>query len=151
MSSTKHARGRLQRMSSTKQDPGQLSTGQRRPKSDPRPPKSDPSATQDRPRAAEERPRATQDRPRPPQDRPKTAPRPPKTAPRPPQDRPKITPRSPKNRPRAILQFEVDFLIDLAPSWSRLGAILGRSWPHLGVDFGEKTLENVGPRENPHF
>ena len=39
-------------------------------------------------------------------------------------------------------------------SWSlsgRLGAILGRSWPHLGVDFGEKKLENVDPRENHDF
>ena len=29
---------------------------------------------------------------------------------------------------------------EIRPSWDRLGAILGRSWPHLGVDVGEKSL-----------
>ena len=36
-------------------------------------------------------------------------------------------------------------------SWTRLGAILGRSWPHLGVNFGPKPLENVMFREKSLF
>ena len=28
-------------------------------------------------------------------------------------------------------------------SWTRVGAILGRSWRHLGVNFGQKTMETV--------
>ena len=32
-------------------------------------------------------------------------------------------------------------------SWTRLGAILGRSWPHLGVSFGQKPKENSMFRE----
>ena len=36
-------------------------------------------------------------------------------------------------------------------SWTRLGAILGRSWPHLEVNFGQKPLENVMFREQSLF
>ena len=66
---------------------------------------------------------------------------------KPPKMAPKSNPKATKNRCKKRSKKS----IELRPPWGCLGAILGRSWPHLGVDFGEKTLENVGPRENPHF
>ena len=67
--------------------------------------------------------------------------------PKPPKMEPKSNQKASKNRCKKPSEKS----IELRPSWGRLRAILGRSWPHLGVDFGEKTLENVDPRENPHF
>ena len=64
---------------------------------------------------------------------------------------PKMEPKSNQKATKNRCKKRSEKSIELRPSWGRLGAILGRSWPHLGVDFGEKTLENVGPRENRHF
>ena len=67
---------------------------------------------------------------------------------------PKGAPKATKTEPKTIQnkpKSKTNFDIEKEALQDRLGAILGRSWPHLGVDFGEKTLENVDPRENLHF
>ena len=52
-----------------------------------------------------------------------------------------------KNRSENRLQKRSRLRTVLRP----LGAILGRSWRHLEVDFGHFLLENIGPRENQRF
>ena len=51
----------------------------------------------------------------------------------------KIEPQTIKNRSKKSR----DKKSNPRRSWTRLGAILGRSWPHLGVNFGHFVLENV--------
>ena len=67
------------------------------------------------------------------------------------QKRPNMAPKSDQKATKNRCKKRSEQSIELRPSWGRLGAILGRSWLHLEVDFGEKTLKNVSPRENPHF
>ena len=64
-----------------------------------------------------------------------------------PQMGPKTTPRQPQNESK----FKTKNASLFDRSWTRLGPVLRRSWAHLGVDFGDFSLENVGPRENHHF
>ena len=60
---------------------------------------------------------------------------------------PKTTPRRSQNESKIKTKNASLFY----RSWTRLGAALRRSWAHLGVDFGDFSLENVGPREHRHF
>ena len=64
------------------------------------------------------------------------------------------TPRWPKRRQDGAQDEQksmINFALKTIPFWIRLKTVLGRSWPHLGVDFGSKTLENVIFRENRRF
>ena len=61
----------------------------------------------------------------------------------PPKRSPKRTKIEPKNQHKKRCSSR--------PSWGRLGAILGRSRSHLGVNFVNFLLENVIFRENRRF
>ena len=61
---------------------------------------------------------------------------------------------APKGHPkRTKIEDEIEHQksTSLRPSWERLGAILGHLWCHLGGKNHQKTLENVGSRENLDF
>ena len=59
----------------------------------------------------------------------------------------KIDPKTIKNRSENSRRKKGD----PRRSWTHLGAILGRSWPHLRVNLGQKPLENVMFREKSLF
>ena len=63
----------------------------------------------------------------------------------------KMAPKWDPKRTKIEDKIEHQKNTSLRPSWGRLVAILGRSWPHLGVNFGHFSLENVMFRENLGF
>ena len=120
--------------------------GQRRPKTTPRgtrwAPKSDPEA-QDEKRTE---PRRSQDRLGPPQGRLPQVQRPPRE--------PFGSPKRHQNRLQNDQKWKRKINRQKSHprrSWTRLGAILGRSWPHLEANFGPKPLENVMFRDKSLF